>query len=316
MKKLAWGILGAGGIAGKFAEQLPLSESGRLAAVGSRSVEKAAAFAQRHGGAACDYQQLLRRDDVDAVYVALPNALHESWTIQALEAGKHVLCEKPLAIRGEQVQQMFAAAKQHDRVLSEAFMYRHHPAVQKVISLAREGAIGEVKLIRANFTFHRADSPEDIRYQPQLEGGALYDVGCYCVHFARAITGLEPQPSSQVCFHRHASGVDDYAAGVLNFNGRVLATFTCGMTVFADRTTYIGGSEGFLAIDTPWFSDGEITLAHGQGRELETIQAGRTVPLYALEADAFAQAVAGEAEPLISPEDSLGNAQALEMLAN
>lgn len=184
---LRWGILGAGKIARKFAGQLPQSSRARLAAVGSRRGDSAAQFAGRFGGRPHgSYADLLADETVEAVYVSLPNGLHHEWTVRALEAGKHVLCEKPIASNAAQAETMFDAAERAGRVLVEAFMYRCHPAIDALIETVRRGEIGQVRLIRSHFTFHRPVDADDARYRADLAGGAMMDVGCYCLHFARA----------------------------------------------------------------------------------------------------------------------------------
>jgi D-xylose 1-dehydrogenase (NADP+, D-xylono-1,5-lactone-forming) len=308
---LRWAILGTGNIAEKFAAQLPQSGS-VLAAVGSRAPDQARAFAERHGCAAHgDYESVLSRVDVDAVYISLPNSLHHRWTLEALEAGKHVLCEKPLAVRVEEAEAMFAAARRAGRVLVEAFMYRCHGAVRRLIETARSGQIGDVRIIRTHFTFNRPAARDDVRYQAELAGGSLMDVGCYCINLARAITAEEPAKMHALA-HLHDLGVDDYAAGVLGFPGGAVCSFTCGMTVENDRTAYIGGSEGWLAMEDPWFASGEFTLV--RGGEPAAINISETLPPYALEAEMFARVVRGEAPPWITPEDTLGNLRVLETL--
>ncbi|MBW3596461.1 MAG: Gfo/Idh/MocA family oxidoreductase [Planctomycetes bacterium] len=309
---LRWGILGTGKIAEKFAAQLVQAPSAKLAAVGSRSPDQARAFAARHG---CpehgSYEAVLSQVGVDAVYLSLPNLLHHRWTLEALQAGKHVLCEKPLAVNVEQAEEMFAVARRSERMLVEAFMYRCHGAVREVIATVRPGGIGEVRVIRTNFTFNRAASRDDVRYRPELAGGSLMDVGCYCINFARAITAQEPAGMHAVA-HLHELGVDDYAAGVLGFPSGAVCSFTCGMTVENDRTTFIGGSEGRIAIEDPWFCNGEFTVIRGDERD--TITVPEALPPYALEAEMFARVVRGEEGPWITPEDSLGNIRVLEML--
>ena len=309
---LRWGILGTGKSARKFAGQLHQSRRARLLAVGSRSADSADGFAGEFGGTGYgSYEDMLADPNVDAVYNSLPNALHHAWTIRAIESGKHVLCEKPIAATAAETEAMFDAAERTGRLLVEAFMYRCHPAVQRLITMVRDGAIGQPKLIRTHFTFNRPDSPEDVRYQPGLAGGSLMDVGCYCINLARALAGGEPT-AVHAAAHLHAAGVDDYAAGTLDFDGRVLCAFTCGMTVDADRTTYVGGSDGYAAIDTPWFSDGTFTLVRAGQREV--IRAEASMEQYALEAEAFAACVSGEAEPWISKSDTLGNMRVLDEL--
>ena len=310
---LRWGILGTGGIARKFAAQLPHSETGELVAVGSRQEEAAIAFANEFGGAPrSPYQGLLADPRVDAIYNSLPNSLHAEWTIRALEAGKHVLCEKPIAVNAAQAREMFAAAERTGRTLVEAFMYRSHPAVQQFLALIREGAIGPVKLIRANFSFQREADPRDVRYQPSLAGGSIMDVGCYCVNFARAIADSEPTAMHALA-HLHDTGVDEYAAGVLKFDDDVLCTFTSGMTINSDLHTFVAGRDGHMAFEAPWFSGGKFTITR-RGAKPETIHVATHSHYYAMEADAFAATVLDGAPPAITADDSIGNMVALDAL--
>ncbi len=308
---LRWGILGTGMIAGKFAADLSHTSQGSLIASGSRRQETADSFAAEHGGRGiAGYDALLNDPDVDAVYNSLPNGLHAEWSIKAMEAGKHVLCEKPMARNAAEAETMFDAAERTAQLLVEAFMYRTLPAVQTLIEMVRGGALGQVKLIRSNFSFAREVLDGDARYQAAQAGGALMDVGCYCVNLTRAVMGSEPTDTA--CFaHLHEHGVDDYAAGVLRFGDKTLATFTCGMTVANDWTTYIAGDDGEIAINDPWLGDGTFTLT--KGGETQTIEAKTATPVYALEAEAFATAV-GSATPWITREDTLGNMQVLDKL--
>lgn len=311
-KPLRWGILGTGNIAAKFADQLNKASHGELVASGSRHQSSADQFAQQYGGQAHgSYEGLLADPDVEAIYVSLPNSLHTPWSIAGLQAGKHVLCEKPLAATTAEIEQMFAAADATGMKLMEAFMYRQHPVVKEVLDELHGGIVGNIKIIRSHFTYQRADSPEDIRYQPELGGGGLLDVGCYCLNFMRAIAGAEPE-SMQVQIHPHQTGVDDVAIGMLRFPNGILGVFSCGMTVQADRTTTVAGSDGYLQIDTPWFSGGGYQVVRGE--ETEQRQVGQSEMLYALEADHFADVIADDVAPLISRQDSLGNARVLEEL--
>ena len=309
---LRWGILGTGNIAAKFADQLHSLSNAELIASGSRSQASADQFAQQHGGLGHgSYEALIADPRVDAIYVSLPNSLHAPWTIAGLEAGKHILCEKPLASTTAEVETMFATATATGMQLMEAFMYRQHPVVKEVLDEIQAGIIGQVKIIRSHFTYQRPDSQEDIRYQPELGGGGLLDVGCYCINFMRALAGCEPQ-SMQVQTHQHETGVDDYAAAMLNFPNGILGLLSCGMTVQADRTTTVAGSEGYLQIKTPWFSDGGYTVVRGD--ESEQRQVGQSEQLYALEAEHFADVIRNGMAPLITRQDSLGNAHVLEQL--
>jgi len=309
---LRWGILGTGMIAGRFAADLPSSRSGRLAAVASRSAESATAFTKKYGGEpVTGYEALLARADVDAVYISLPNALHHEWTLAALDAGKHVLCEKPMALSEAEAREMFDRAEATGRILIEAFMYRAHPQTRLIHETVASGAIGEIRLIRTNFTFNRAASPQDARFQAGPGGGSLMDVGCYCVDFTRTLLGAEPNRVECVA-HRHEFGVDDYAAGVLGFPNGALATFTCGMTVLSDQTAHIAGTEGRLEVTRFWQGKEGFSLVSPKGR-VKKFSVKEKRPIYAIEADAFADVVAG-APNWNRPENTLANLRVLEQL--
>jgi predicted dehydrogenase len=255
------------------------------------------------------YADLVNDRDVDAVYISLPNSMHHEWAIKCLRAGKHVLCEKPIAANRARAVEMFDVAQQTGRLLIEAFMYRCHPGIERVIELVRGGAIGRVKIIRSHFTFNRPEKAEDVRYQKALAGGSIMDVGCYTVNFARALTGEEPVNVHGLA-HQHGFGVDDFAGAVMQFPSGVIAVLTCGMTVQADRTTYVGGAGGYLSIDTPWFTDGRYTIVRGEQKEFGHVACA--LPPYALEAQVFAECVSGKRKPWITREDSLGNMAVLD----
>ena len=311
-RPLRWGILGTGGIARKFATQLPQSARAKLVAVGSRCAAGARSFADDFPCTAHDgYDCLLADPNVEAVYVSLPNSLHHRWTIAALEAGKHVLCEKPIAANAGEAQEMFDTADRTGRVLMEAFMYRHQPAIRKLLQTVHGGAIGNVKLIRAHFTYNRPVDTADVRYRPDLAGGSLMDVGCYCINFARAVAQREPTSMYAVA-QLHSTGVDEYAAATLRFGDGPLCVFTCGMTVDADRTSFIGGSAGWLAVDTPWFGCEAFTFDAGGRRR--TIEHKAPMEVYALEADALAATIQDGTTPTISRADTLGNMRVLDKL--
>ncbi|MFT5468721.1 MAG: xylose dehydrogenase (NAD/NADP) [Verrucomicrobiales bacterium] len=311
-EKLRWGILGTGMIAKKFAGDLPLTKSGVLAAAASRSQKSADAFAAEFGGKAIEgYQQLLDDPEIDAIYISLPNGLHAEWSIAAMEAGKQVLCEKPIACNEAEAATMFEASERTGQVLVEAFMYRTMPAVKAVLKLVHDGEIGDLRLIRTNFTFARPVSLEDARYQVAHAGGALMDVGCYCMNLTRALVGAEPNSAHAVA-HLHSSGVDDYAAGTLKFGDDVLTTFTCGMTVQSDPGAFIAGTEGMIEFPAFWLAETGFTLIKNGVRTHHA--APPELPLYASEADAFSSVVRGETAPWISREDTLGNMRVLDQL--
>ena len=309
--QLNWGILGTGMIAHKFANDLPAAPRASLAAVGSRTLDSASKFTSQHGGQSHpNYDSLLADTNVDAVYISLPNGMHHEWSIKALEAGKHVLCEKPFAADTDQAEEMFDVAEKTGCVIIEAFMYRTHPGIQQLIKVIQSGVIGQIKTARANFTFCREADPKDARYHPSQAGGGLMDVGCYCFNLLRATLGTEPE--SLACdAHLHPMGVDDYAVGTLRFPKDILATFTCGMTVFNNWQCSFGGTKGYIQTDNPWFGCESFKVV--DENDNETIYENpSTMGLYAYEVEAFANTILDGAEPWISREDTLGNMKLLD----
>jgi predicted dehydrogenase len=324
---LRFGILGTGNIARQFVEGMASSRRGVVAAVGSRQSAAADAFARerRLPRAHSSYEALLADPDVDVIYVSLPNSMHHEWTLRALAAGKHVLCEKPLAANARQAEEMFDAAGRAGRVLVEAFMYRSHPLTLAAHDAVRAGEIGTLKLIRTSFCYRTTRVRENIRFDPALAGGALMDVGCYCLNFARYFAGAEPVAAHAVG-HLHDTGVDDQVAGVLRFPGGVLASFTCGMTVQADNTAYVCGSEGYIEVPVPWkpLEKAAYSVVRGTPPKMdgpvktpvavprETRQVTAPASLYALEADDFAAAVLDGAPTRIDRADTVGNMRVLD----
>lgn len=308
-EKLRWGILGTGMIAKKFAGDLPKSNTGVLAGVGSRTMESASVFTGEFGGQPfATYDELLASDEIDAVYISLPNGLHKEWSVKGMEAGKDVLCEKPIGLNAPQAREMFTAAEKTGRTLIEAFMYRAHPQTIAIAKAVREDkAIGDLRLMRMNFTFEREASEKDARYHPDQGGGSIMDVGTYCVSFARLLAGCEPTEVECVA-HMHPMGVDDYAAGVLRFGDDLLMTFTSGMTVTTDDRSFVAGTKGTLEMNQFWFCDAPY-LING-----ESVSLNEPRPLYAVEADAFAATVRGEAPSFMSKEDSIANMKVLDLL--
>lgn len=324
---LQFGILGTGNIAGQFAEGVAGAKRSAVAAVGSRSRKTADGFAAKYDiqNAHASYDALLEDDSVEAVYVSLPNSMHHEWTIKALEAGKHVLCEKPLACNADQAREMFDTAADCDRLLVEAFMYRSHPLTHAVLAKLREGAIGEVRLVRTSFCYFTSRVDGNIRFDASLAGGALMDIGCYCIDFARLMIGAEPT-RVHALGHLHTTGVDDLAGATLQFENGALASMTCGMQVHADNAAYICGSAGYIIVPVPWkppVEDATFTIACSTPPRMdqnaaapppgpETIAISADRPLYALEADDFAAAVRDGAAPAMSRDDSLSLMRVLD----
>jgi len=325
-----WGVLGTGNIARQFASGLGNCRRGKTIATGSRTQAAADAFARAYGfeRAYGSYEQVLSDQEVDAVYVSLPNSMHHEWTIRALRAGKHVLCEKPFAVNAAQSQEMFDVARKEGRVVVEAFMYRAHPLTAEVIRSVREGAIGEVKLIRTSFCYCTSRRKGNIRFDAELAGGGLMDVGCYCIGFSRLFGGGDPV---EIRAAGHLlNGVDEVAAATLVYPNGVIATMSCGMTVHANNTAYLCGSEGYIEIPVPWKpprEQAEFTITRSTpprmdsaaskagaapSRETRLVDAG--MDLYGLEADAFAGAVRDGAEPFVTEDETLGNMRVLDKM--
>ncbi len=197
MRPVKWGIVSTAQINRLVIPPAQASEKCDLIAVASRDSDRAEAYAREWGieRSYGRYEELLEDPDVEAVYISLPNSLHCEWSIRAVEAGKHVLCEKPLSRRAAEVEAAFDAADRAGRLLMEAFMWRHHPQTQKLTELVRDGAVGAPRVIRSSFSFTIADDPANVRLLSELDGGALMDVGCYCVNASRLLGG-EPRRTS------------------------------------------------------------------------------------------------------------------------
>lgn len=336
-KRLRFGILGTGNIAAQFAQGLASSTRCTAASVGSRSAASATAFASHHHipAAHSSYEAVLADPDVDAVYISLPNAMHHPWTLEALAAGKHVLCEKPLAVTAPQAEEMFDAAGRHGRILVEAFMYRSHPMMKQVVSHVRRGTIGRLKLLRTSFCYRTTNIQENIRFSTLLAGGAIMDIGCYCVDLAGLLADA-PVTHIHAAAHIHPTGVDDYAAGVLRFDNDIVCDFACGMTVQANNLALVCGDDGYIQIPIPWKppqTGARYTIcrqtpprqdapqrtgaAHTRAAqppppEEHRVDADRS--LFAFEADDFADVVLDSASPAIDRAASLRNARILDEL--
>src|SRR5690349_19667161 len=223
-KQFQWGLLSTAKINLAILHAMPNSERGEMLAVGSRDLAKAQAYAAEHHLARAygSYEALLADPDINIIYNGLPNGLHAEWTIKALEAGKHVLCEKPFAVTLEEVDAMHAAARQAGRVVTEAFMYRHHPQTLKIKELVEDGTIGRVRLLRSAFTFSLTGAPGNVRWNKDLTGGSIWDVGCYSISLARFLFGA---PTRVDGWQVTRDGVDETFVGTLEFPGGQVAQF-------------------------------------------------------------------------------------------
>jgi xylose dehydrogenase (NAD/NADP) len=310
---VAWGILSTARINELVLAGARKSDRVRMVAVGSRDRARAEAYAREHGleRAHGSYQELVDDPAIEAVYVSLPNDGHVEWSIRALRAGKHVLCEKPLTQHAHEAEEAFDVAEQEGLLLMEAFMWMHAPQIRRVEQLIAEGAIGEVRLIRAVHTFI-ADDPLDIRLLTELDGGSLMDVGCYCVHAARHLAGEPERVHGEAV--RNANGVDVRFAATTFHPGGVVAQLTSGLDIPAIHQLEVVGESGSLFLDDPWHGwiAPRIRIRRVERNE-EELGLEPTDP-YQLELENLSAAIRGEAEPLLGRADAVAQATALEAL--
>ena len=304
------GLLSTARINEKLAAGAQLVDEVELSAIASRDLARAQAQAAELGieRAHGSYEELLADPEVDAVYISLPNSLHVEWSIRALEAGKHVLCEKPMARSVEQVERAFDAAESAGRVLAEAFMWRHHPQARRLAELVPR--VGELRLVRAAFSFPLADEG-DVRLSASLEGGALMDVGCYCVSGLRLIAGEPVEVSGDQV--TGGDGVDVRFAATLRFGGDLLGHFDCGIDMTDRAELEVVGAEGSLVLADPWHSREPVIEVRGVDGSVEEVRAESDNP-YACELRDLAAAVLGEREPLLGRADAVGQARTIEAL--
>lgn len=324
MNSLSWGILGTGRIAGIFAKQLSQSRTGKLAAVGSRSRASAEKFAAEFGAlhSHATYDALLADSQVQAVYIATPHPLHAEWCLKAAAAGKHILCEKPLTLNHTEALTVVDAARKHDVFLMEAFMYRCHPQIAKLVELLRKKAIGEVRVIHASFGFHRDFNPEVRLFKNALGGGGILDVGCYTTSMARLVAGIATgKPFAEPvevkgCGHLAPTGVDTWATASLKFPGDILAALATSVEVQQHNVVRIHGSNGTIFVPAPWaqIHDGSTTklFVEHKGEPPQEIVVESTQPAFAIEADHVAAYIEHRQAPAMSWDDSLGNMQTLD----
>lgn len=311
-KPLRWGILGAARIAASALIPALRANGSPIVAVACRDAARGAAFAQQHGIAqVCSYEQLMRRDDVDAVYNALPNSGHAPWTIEALHAGKHVLCEKPLALNADEVRQMREASVATGRLVLEAFFYRFHPQTDRIRHLVRSGALGPLKWMRGSFTYALRDMT-DCRWDPALGGGALYDLGCYPLSLMRLLADVEPTVLGVVS-RLTERGVDHASHAVLRFDapgGRVLGHMDSAFSLPFHCDFEALCEEGLLRLPIPFATKGVQTqLQIGDQTERFAI-----CDPYASMAAHFEAAARGDCALRYTLDDALAQARAMDAL--
>lgn len=325
--KLSWGILATGNIAHTFAKGVAHSKTGEVLAVGSRSLEKAEKFAEEFGIPRCygSYESLLEDKDVQAVYISTPHPMHAEWAIKASEAGKHILCEKPLTMNHAEAMAVIEAARRNNVFLMEAFMYRCHPQTKKLVELIRDKVIGEVRVIKATFSFHTDYNPKGRLFANKYGGGGILDVGGYTTSAVRLIAGAAvgkdfAEPTEVTgCGHSGETGVDEWAVASLKFPGEILAQIATGVQLDQDNVIQVFGSEGSILVPQPWIPsrEGGTTriVVHRKGREEpEEILIETDEYLYGMEADTVAANIGNRraAPTAMSWPDTLGNMKTLD----
>jgi D-xylose 1-dehydrogenase (NADP+, D-xylono-1,5-lactone-forming) len=309
-----WGILSTADISRRLIQAIRQSRNGEVIAVASRELARAERWAAKHAIPQVfgSYEELLRAKVVDGVYLPLPNALHAEWTLRALEAGYPVLCEKPIAANAAEAEQIQTASARTGLLVAEAFMYRFHPMFERVRALIHEGAIGTLSTIFSRFTFLLDDRTVNVA-SAELAGGALRDVGCYCVNVARLLTGFEPVRVS--AFDRRST-VDDTVLALLDFPNGVLAQCETSIANFERHRVELAGTTGTIVLDQPWVPGEGATgfTLHQSGKPTQWL----AVPganAYQLQVEHFVDVVQGRARVRWGMDDAVANMRVLDAIA-
>ena len=319
MKKVRWGVLSTANIG--LEKVLPAMQKGEyceITAIASQNLERGKAAAAQLGipQAYGSYEELLADDNIDAVYIPLPNHLHVPWTKKALEAGKHVLCEKPIGLNTAEAEDLLACAKKHSQLkVMEAFMYRHHPQWLKAQQLVNEGKIGNLLNIHSFFSYYNAD-PANIRNMAEIGGGGLMDIGCYCISLARFIFNSEPQRVLGKMEYDPEFKTDRLCSGQLDF-GDQSSTFTCATQLTSYQRVNIFGTEGRIEIEIPFNAppDQPCRIWHQQDEKLEEITF-ELCDQYTIQGDLFSQAILNKTEVPTPLVDSVKNMRVLDAVIN
>jgi len=327
MKTLNWGILGTGYIAEKFANDFKFVFNGKLTAVASRSVEKAKKFATKYNIEKYygSYEDLLNDKEIDVVYIATPHTTHAELSIKAARKKKHILCEKPMSVNYPQAMAVINEVKKNKVFFMEAFMYRTHPQTEKIISLLKEKVIGEIKIICSEFSFKSNFNEENRLWNHKLAGGAILDVGTYCVSMSRLIAGVAVNKNFEEPVEIKGLGklaktnVDELAVGIMVFPSGILAQMSTGICVQQENSLKIYGTEGEIYVPLPWFpgldaTESKIFVIKENKKEEIVVKPQK--PLYAIEAEKVNEWILNgktEAEyPAMTYQDSLNNMKVLD----
>jgi len=315
MKKVRWGVLGTANIAtGKVISAMQQGLYCEITGIASRNLGKARATAAQLGisKAYGSYEELLADPDIDAIYNPLPNHLHVPWSVKALQAGKHVLCEKPIGLTAAEGQALADVAKQHPHLkVMEAFMYRFHPQWQRARQLVLEGKIGALRTIQAFFSYY-LDDPNNVRNRADSGGGAMLDIGCYTISLARFIFGAEPRRVFGIIEYDPQFKIDRLASGILDF-GLGTSTFTCATQLSPYQRVNIFGTEGRVEIEIPFNAppDRPCKIWYQHGDETEEILLD-ICNQYTIQGDLFSQAVLNDTDVPTPIEDAVANMKVIE----
>ncbi len=312
-KKVRWGIISSAGIARKaLIPAITAASNAELACVGTGNPDRSRENAEEWGYELLhSYEAVLERSDVDAVYNPLPNGMHAEWSIKALEAGKHVLCEKPFTVAPSEIGPMVAAAEKADRRLMEAFMYRFHPQIDLAKQVLESGRIGTLRTIRAKFSFNAAPDPTNPRFQAGQGPGALMDVGCYCVNAIRFFSGGAPKAVTAWSTIHAESGGDLTTTGLLEYESHS-ALFDCSFESYFRMGIEIVGSDGTIALPKPWLpgkDPGVVRVSDKDGVEELTTPG---VDHYQLMVEHFSDCILNGQAPVRGADDALENMRVLE----
>ncbi|MCB0111242.1 MAG: Gfo/Idh/MocA family oxidoreductase [Caldilineaceae bacterium] len=332
-----WGIIGAGSIARVFANGLRFAKTGQLTAIASRTPGKADALADLFGVEKRydSYEAILADDTIDAVYISTIHPAHLEPVLMAAKAGKHMLVEKPIAMNADEAAKMVAAARENNVFLMEAFMYRCHPQIAKMVELIRDGAIGDVLVVRSTFGYHAGFNPDSRAYNRELGGGGILDVGCYPASMVRLVAGaaagkpfLDPVEFKATGVVG-PTGVDHYTTATLKFENDVVAEIATAVACNLPPDTVIYGSTGILSVPNPWlpsspcrsarealpldttFPSSKLVL-HKRGSEPEEITIDVDRDLFSYEADMVVDHIADRQAPAASWDDTIGNMRTLD----
>ena len=315
MKKIRWGVLSTANIG--LEKVIPAMQQGEyceMAVIASQSLERAKGAAAQLGIAKAygSYEELLADTEIDAVYIPLPNHLHVPWSIKALKAGKHVLCEKPIGLKTAEAEDLLKEAQKYPELkVMEAFMYRHHPQWQRAKQLVTEGKIGDLRTIHSFFSYYNAD-PENIRNMANIGGGGLMDIGCYCISLARFIFGSEPQRVLGKLEYDPKFKTDRLCSGILDF-GEGSSTFTCSTQLTPYQRVNIYGTEGRIEIDIPFNAPPDVPcrMRLQSGDQLDEI-VFEICDQYTIQGDLFSLAVLNDTEVPTPLEDAIANMKVLD----